>query len=323
MRTRRSYDRLPLLGILLSGACSQLAGLDDYSVRHGGQESLEDGAAAGEAGSLSQGDAGGALPDGSGPQNQDGGDAGALDGAAALPASDPAISSPALDASAAQDAAGLLDAKAPAADSAVPTDTAVPSDSAGPRDGAAEADANLGDAGAKPDSGPSLDPEPGRLAGITAAHNAARARVPTASALPSLSWSATIAAIAQSYANKLATACSGPTHSTPQERMNWGENLALTSGSGGTSTGTAQEVVALWESEVSCYTYGAFQAGINTTCSSACSASGGCGHYTQIVWRATRQVGCGVAECTSGTTRRSYWVCNYDPAGNFIGQMPY
>jgi pathogenesis-related protein 1 len=46
---------------------------------------------------------------------------------------------------------------------------------------------------------------------------------------------------------------------------------------------------------------------------------GVCGHYTQIVWAGTREVGCAVA--TGGG--RQVWVCNYDPPGNWIGKRPY
>ena len=46
---------------------------------------------------------------------------------------------------------------------------------------------------------------------------------------------------------------------------------------------------------------------------------GVCGHYTQIVWRKSQRLGCGMASC--GDTE--VWVCNYDPPGNFLGQRPY
>ena len=44
-----------------------------------------------------------------------------------------------------------------------------------------------------------------------------------------------------------------------------------------------------------------------------------CGHYTQVVWRKSLRVGCGMATC--GATE--VWVCNYDPAGNWDGERPY
>jgi hypothetical protein len=46
---------------------------------------------------------------------------------------------------------------------------------------------------------------------------------------------------------------------------------------------------------------------------------GVCGHFTQIVWRDTKQVGCAAA----GNQRREVWVCNYYPPGNVEGQRPF
>lgn len=43
------------------------------------------------------------------------------------------------------------------------------------------------------------------------------------------------------------------------------------------------------------------------------------GHYTQVVWRATRVVGC--AEATS--TSEDILVCRYAQAGNYIGDRPF
>ena len=40
------------------------------------------------------------------------------------------------------------------------------------------------------------------------------------------------------------------------------------------------------------------------------------GHFTQVVWRGTTQVGCGHSQCKGN----DIWVCNYDPAGNWDGQ---
>lgn len=48
------------------------------------------------------------------------------------------------------------------------------------------------------------------------------------------------------------------------------------------------------------------------------------GHYTQIVWNNTQQVGCARTVCTNRRDRITYiWVCNYNPPGNWVGEKPY
>jgi pathogenesis-related protein 1 len=44
------------------------------------------------------------------------------------------------------------------------------------------------------------------------------------------------------------------------------------------------------------------------------------GHYTQMVWRSTTQVGMGQASCPGGAL---VIVAEYNPPGNYIGQKPY
>jgi cysteine-rich secretory family protein len=45
------------------------------------------------------------------------------------------------------------------------------------------------------------------------------------------------------------------------------------------------------------------------------------GHYTQMVWANTKQVGCGTA--FSPGLDYSFLVCRYDPLGNYPNQLPY
>ncbi|XP_059177212.1 uncharacterized protein LOC131956682 isoform X2 [Physella acuta] len=52
-----------------------------------------------------------------------------------------------------------------------------------------------------------------------------------------------------------------------------------------------------------------------------CLADLSCGHYTQVVWRATKRVGCAVTHCNGWM--ENLVVCKYDPPGNYIGQQPY
>lgn len=167
------------------------------------------------------------------------------------------------------------------------------------------------------------DPEPGKLAGITERHNYYRAMVDTDEPIPPLVWDDEVALVAQEWAEVLAQDCSFE-HSGHQ---GLGENLAkfgASSERGLMSTGS--DAVDLWHSEIECYTYGTIDGGMGRgteQCASECDRYGGCGHYTQLVWRGSRKVGCGVASCFGDGFWWDTYVCNYDPPGNYIGQYPY
>ena len=154
---------------------------------------------------------------------------------------------------------------------------------------------------------PGGDSEPPDETGMTAAHNAARAAVmPAASpAIPPLVWSATVAQSAQAWADQ----CNFMHSGNP-----YGENIYAGAG----SNATPQMVVDDWVGEAKDYDYAA-----NT-----CSSSGVCGHYTQVVWRKSTKLGCGMTHCTKnspfpGFAAWQLWVCEYDPPGNFNGEKPY
>lgn len=142
------------------------------------------------------------------------------------------------------------------------------------------------------------------------AHNAARQAV----GVPDLTWSAELAAYAQDWANQLMGAGGNLRHRSPAEQtlQNVGENL---SGSQATSAGGALQhadrVVTAWVAEQADYDYA----------SNSCAAGQVCGHYTQVVWRDTTEVGCGVARNADAT--REVWVCSYAPVGNYVGERPY
>ena len=168
-----------------------------------------------------------------------------------------------------------------------------------------------------------MNVEMGRLVGMTAAHNVVRAAVDSNTPLPPLVWSDKLAQYAQQWADQLATtSCSSPHHRTSQElqAVGYGENLAAFVSSAGGST--AQQAVTAWASEKTCYTFGELMT--TDQCDTACYTalhSDGCGHYTQIVWRKSTSVGCGVATCQNG--KEDIWICNYSPPGNYVGQNPY
>ncbi|MBL9002923.1 MAG: Fis family transcriptional regulator [Myxococcales bacterium] len=158
---------------------------------------------------------------------------------------------------------------------------------------------DMSTSGGNPEGNPLLN-------GITAAHNAARAAVMPAPStpLPALTWSPTVAAAAQTWANRCMFQ-----HSS----NGYGENIYADAGQG-----DARAVVDNWVSEKANYNYAA------NTCSKVC------GHYTQVVWRSSLRLGCAAKQCTTGSPfgsfnggKWTFWVCDYDPPGNFGGQRPY
>jgi hypothetical protein len=126
-------------------------------------------------------------------------------------------------------------------------------------------------------------------------HNAYRSK----HCVPAVAWSAQLATAAQQYASKCTTDPSNPgrfAHSARESRPNQGENLAWGTG----EFSSAKSSVDRWYNEISQYNFAA--PGYNSAT----------GHFTQVIWRATTQIGCGSATCSGQTL----WVCRYSPAGN-------
>ena len=153
-----------------------------------------------------------------------------------------------------------------------------------------------------PAASPSADPF---AEAFVRAHDLHRARVSPAprSPLPSVRWSPELAAHAQAWAERC---------EFEHSRGEFGENLAARTGAA-----TPDEVVAGWAAEAEDFDYAR----------NRCTPGKVCGHYTQIVWRDSTQIGCGVAQCGGGGPfgGRAWtsWVCNYSPAGNWMGERPY
>jgi pathogenesis-related protein 1 len=136
--------------------------------------------------------------------------------------------------------------------------------------------------------------QPPIATGMLAAHNAVRSRI----ADPPLTWSDKLAQRAQAWADVLLTR-----NQFAHSKSSYGENLFAITG----ASASPEQVVNNWASEARDYDHA------SNTCSKVC------GHYTQIVWASTKEVGCAVAR----DSRREVWVCNYDPPGNYVGKRPY
>lgn len=136
---------------------------------------------------------------------------------------------------------------------------------------------------------------------ILTAHNNYRSQV----GVPPLQWSDTLASSAQKWANQLA-ATRTFRHSKTQ---GVGENLW----SGTAGAFTFVQMVNSWGSEKKYFKYGVFP-DVSTTGNWV-----NVGHYTQMVWRNTKLVGCGIATGKGN----DYLVCHYSPQGNYIKQKVY
>jgi glioma pathogenesis-related protein 2 len=131
---------------------------------------------------------------------------------------------------------------------------------------------------------------------------------------PSLTTSSSANTTSQNWAQYLAT--NGLfQHSTATQRKNAGENLYVFYTTGSIDAVTlANNAVKSWYDEVSKYNYN--NPGFSTDT----------GHFTQVVWKSSTQLGCSVARGTktmNGTKFNAFYVvCHYLPAGNVQGQFP-
>jgi uncharacterized protein YkwD len=150
---------------------------------------------------------------------------------------------------------------------------------------------------------PALAQSPGSLSDrLLAAHNAERAKL----GIAPLRWSTALEAQARVWADTLARR---GTFEHSRDRNGAGENLWA-----GTSGYYAPEaMIGAFIGEKQYFRPGRFP---------DVSSSGrwqDVGHYTQLIWPASQQLGCALA--TGGG--RDVLVCRYYPAGNMVGdQVP-
>ncbi|TWT60740.1 CAP family protein [Rubinisphaera italica] len=138
---------------------------------------------------------------------------------------------------------------------------------------------------------------------LTDYHNKKRAEVDVGP----VTWSDEVANVAQKWANHLAA-----TGTFKHNNTKYGENIAINS--------TALKGAEAWYSEIKNFRPGVVMGP---------AAEGKndytiVGHYTQMVWSKTTKIGAGVAVMQSGPYKgQLVIVCNYDPPGNYSGQLAY
>lgn len=137
------------------------------------------------------------------------------------------------------------------------------------------------------------------------AHNRARSEIRPAPtpALAPLRWSPALAA----RAAEVVATCR-----FEHGRGSEGENLA-----GSLVDRGPEAVVATWLRERALW----------NPKTQRCARPDACLHYTQVVWRETRELGCATRRCErgrpSGGGPWSFSACLYAPAGNVEGERPY
>lgn len=153
------------------------------------------------------------------------------------------------------------------------------------------------------------------MKGMTEAHNIIRREL----GLPGLTWSDSLALYAQEWADYLASknGCTmehrpgtGNNGNKYGENLYWASAIRWSNGNIEAQEINPAKVVQNWSGEAEDYSYE----------TNSCKRGKMCGHYTQVVWKKTVNVGCGRTLCTDMS---QIWVCNYDPPGNFIDERPY
>ena len=142
-------------------------------------------------------------------------------------------------------------------------------------------------------------PAPGFAERLLIAHNQERDRVGVAR----LAWSARLAAQAQAWADELAQT---NRFEHAQDRGDAGENLWM----GTAQRYSAEQMIGGFVEEVRYFRPGRFPE-VSTT-----GEWRDVGHYTQVIWAETREVGCAVARGAGNDVL----VCRYLPAGNVRGE---
>jgi hypothetical protein len=143
-------------------------------------------------------------------------------------------------------------------------------------------------------------------------------RLPPALNMRQIYWSDEIARKAQEWANQCTFAHSSREFRTLPNGMSLGENLAIEWSPRGLPKNFGKQIGA-WYLEISDYA----NQSPNVERFAPSTTSAQIGHFTQVVWAETYLVGCGFAVCPEDGLRKNLYVCQYGPAGNFIGRPVY
>ncbi|KAJ3032454.1 hypothetical protein HDV00_007529 [Rhizophlyctis rosea] len=148
-------------------------------------------------------------------------------------------------------------------------------------------------------------------------HNAARRNVDSYTKPASLTYDTKLEAAACAWARYLANS-NKLIHSGGKVGSGQGENLYRVSSSSarhgvGADIGSCKAAAQSWAYEAKYY-YSGLKIG-------QYPGTEAYGHYTQMVWPSTKRVGCCGWQSPDRTAET--WVCEYSPAGNYVGQAAF
>lgn len=143
-------------------------------------------------------------------------------------------------------------------------------------------------------------------------------RLPAALNMRQMYWSNEIAKKAQEWANQCTFAHSSSQFRTLPSGLILGENLAIEWSSRALPKNFSKQIGA-WYLEITDYA----NQSPNVEQFAPSTTSAQIGHFTQVVWAETYLIGCGFAVCPQDGLIKNLYVCQYGPAGNFIGRPVY
>ncbi|XP_045497492.1 venom allergen 5.02-like [Colias croceus] len=138
---------------------------------------------------------------------------------------------------------------------------------------------------------------------------------PAASEMKYMIWDEELAAKASKWAsrNKFEH---NPDRTIGSNRFTTGENIYWQGSTDKNLKFNPENALNSWFNEHKDYTYGPLT-------SEQMQSKKMVGHYTQMVWSDSVYIGCGLSSEQKDGWIYYYFVCNYGPSGNYLGEKPY
>ena len=142
---------------------------------------------------------------------------------------------------------------------------------------------------------------------------------PTASNMRSMVWSDELAKIAQRWTDQCNFGHDANRRTKKHDSVgqNAWKGWSTQNKPGAPNAKDLSKAVQGWYDEVKDFPPG------NVGAFSKAGATGMIGHYTQVVWAKSYEVGCGYIHYPDGSWNAEMFICNYGPGGNWLGAPVY